>query len=64
MVRAPNKLTCDVGRYIVSWVEQRTKKTKKKTKAKQTKNKYSYTTIDATAPSDMENLSLSAIVGG
>ena len=59
MVRAPNKITCDAGRYIVSWVEQRTKKTK--TKAKQTKNKYSYTTIDATAPSDMENLSLSPL---
>ena len=36
MVRAPNKIACDVGKYIVRWVEQRTEKKKKKRKKKQT----------------------------
>ena len=39
MVRAPNKIACDVGKYIVRWVEQRTEKKKKKKKKKKTKKK-------------------------
>ena len=37
MVRALNKVTCDVGKYIISWVEQRTEKKKQK-QNKQTNN--------------------------
>lgn len=35
MVRALNKVTCDVGKYIISWVEQRTEKNKKQKQNKQ-----------------------------
>ena len=39
MVRAPNKIACDVGKYIVRWVEQRTEKKKKKKEKKKQTNK-------------------------